>query len=54
MRRYGELTDTEKVVGISGLEILIGLKNSALRGGQISEVERYQVWSENGMLTPEF
>lgn len=35
------------------MEILIGLKNSALRGGQISEVERYQVWSENGMLTPE-
>lgn len=35
------------------MEILIGLKNSALRGGQISEVERNQVWSENGMLTPE-
>lgn len=39
--------------GINGLEILIGLKNSALQDGQISEVERYQVWSENGMLTPE-
>lgn len=35
------------------MEILIGLKNSAPWGCQISEAETYQVWSENGMLIPE-
>lgn len=35
------------------MEILIGLKNSARWGCQISEAETYQVWSENGMLIPE-